>query len=281
MNANLFISITLIIIIFFVNFNAENLTFTNFSPVHNDMKLKAYVLTVSEDRWKSASALLFRADLMPIRLTPIPLNASVISLDGRFNNNLGKNNYRKYHHGKLSTVKFWREIAHDSTLDDVFGYSLIFEDDIAIHPLINVTEVRDIIENTARMSRDSGIFFLGSCAPVCRTSVEINSIRYSECIGTCLHAYGLFKWRAEWLYEELAAVLGDRFRDHIYYHAMDRYIAHGLPLLLGDRQWPYLAGSDLFSEIPDHLGIFFQDRIAFPSEANPNRGLIAPEQASA
>jgi hypothetical protein len=113
------------------------------------------------------------------------------------------------------------------------------------------------------LSRDAGIFFLGLCAPECRNYVKKNQIKFNECIGPCSHAHGIFKWRAEWLYEELAAVIGDRFRNHIYFYSMDRYIAHGHPSLLGEGPWPYLAGADLSSEIPDHKAIFSRIELPF------------------
>lgn len=239
-------------------------------------EIKAYVLTVSEDRWVSASSLLSRADLKPIRLVPIPLDASVIVLDGGFNKP-EKNKYRKYHNNKLSHVRFWRQIAYDSSLDIEDGYSLVFEDDIALHPSVDVSDVRAIIEHTAKLSRDAGVFFLGLCAPGCRNSVGKNQILYSECIGQCSHASGVFKWKAEWLYEELVAVVGDSFPEDHYVHSIDKYFVYGFPGLLKDGPWPYLAGANLSSEVLDqngktldsHKGIFFQDRKTFQSDADP------------
>lgn len=240
------------------------------SEVETKIDIHAYVLTVSEERWTSSSTLLSQAGLNPIRLVPIPLDASIMVLDGEFIKYPKRDKFRKYHSGKLTSISIWKQIAYDSSLDNNHGFSLIFEDDVALHPSVNISDVRAIIEYTASLSRDAGMFFLGLCAPKCRIqSVESNSIKYNECVGPCLHAYGVFKWRAEWLYEELAAIIGDRFRNHLYFHCMDRYTSEGLPSLLGDGPWPYLAGADLSSSELSHKGIFFQDRKTFQSEADP------------
>jgi len=263
------LSIVSSLIIVFIIFNQETLTCSLAFSGYVNNELKAYVLSVSDERWISASSLLSQANLKPIRLVPIPLEASVIILDGGFSNHPEKDKFRKYHNNKLSHVRFWRQIAYDSTLDDKHGYSLIFEDDIALHPSVDVSDVRAIIEHTATLSRDAGIFFLGLCAPECRNSAESNQILYSECYGQCSHASGVFKWRAEWLYEELVASVGNSFPNDHYFHSIDKYFVYGFPGLLRDGPWPYLAGSNLSSEIPDHRGILFQDRKTFRSEASP------------
>jgi hypothetical protein len=69
--------------------------------------------------------------------------------------------------------------------------------------------------------------------------------------------------------EELSAdIVQDRFWENNFFHYMDKYIAHGLPILLRDGPWPYLAGANLTGLNLDHEGIFFQDRITFKSEAS-------------
>ena len=237
------------------------------STFQSNSILKAYVLSMSENRWKSTSALLYQANLLPIKIVPIPLNSTVMTLDGKFGDPF-KEKFRKYHNNKLSHIRFWRQIAYDSTLEDD-GFSLIFEDDIALHPLINISDVESIIRKAANLSKAAGFFYLGVCDPQYRNSIERNDIKYSECIGHCSHAYGVFKWRAEWLYEELAAV--SMLPDFFYFHSIDKYFVYGFPSLLGNGPWPYVAGAHLISDIQDsHRGIFFQDRLNFPSEARPD-----------
>jgi hypothetical protein len=77
-------------------------------------------------------------------------------------------------------------------------------------------------------------------------------------------ASGLVRMRMEYLNGEqsgytkkLVHLSEIGFGITIFFFSMDRYVAHGLPLLLGEGPWPYLAGANLTGDNLDHKGIFF------------------------
>lgn len=239
------------------------------APPPSGQTLKAYVLSRSDERWGRTASLLRLAALTPTRVQPLDLNASVLVLQARERRDdvAKKPTIAKYLSNKLTHVAVWRRIASDSAVD-AMGYSLVFEDDVALHRAINVSDVLAIADRAAALSRRAGIFFLGACHPPCRGAAQrTGGVQFHECVGACTHAYGVFKWRAAWLYEELIALTGD-MRGGPYY-AIDQMIVRGLAQ---SPDWPSLAGADLMSPSPashdkyPHKGIVYQDRATSPSE---------------
>jgi hypothetical protein len=155
-------------------------------------------------------------------------------------------------------------------------YSLVFEDDIALSDGIEPSSVVAITDTAASLATDAGVFYLGMCAPKCKpgSHVNVGGVEYARCVGRCAHAYGVFKHRAAFLYEELAAAAPGYLYDGSQYFYGDVFLHHGSEHM-PNSEWPVLAGVQNTKEgiaVPLHQGIFIQDRVNNPSEIQLNTG---------
>lgn len=241
-----------------------NVRYSSKNSHEDSKKVKAFVLNSDKNRWIHTSNLLTRCGVLPIRVSPVPLNSTVFQEIGGFTESTSK--FFKAFSNKLTQIYVWRTIAFDSDLDFNDGYALVIEDDIQLSNHVLSPSVPQIIQNAARLSKEAGVFYLGMCfadGNACNEfRMVIDSIEYRQCVGRCAHAYGVFKWKAVWLYDELQARLQYSNRQNDFFF-MDVYLHYGLQK---QTHHPILAGSNLSSpEILAHRGIFFQSRKLFPS----------------
>ena len=155
------------------------------------------------------------------------------------------------------------------------GWRFFFEDDVALHP--NVTSPLCNIMHGIEIARSDGILYLGLCAPRCILwdifRSENKGLDYQKCSGTCAHAFGLTKWKAQSILE-LMQVLRQE------YHKFDEQVYFDIGLFsYGKRVNPvWTVGANLSHAPPrnlrnkkfvhykaNHIGMFFQNREQFPS----------------
>jgi hypothetical protein len=234
--------------------------------------VKAYVISSNASRWKHTSSLLARCGLQPILVNPVPLTARVLTLEARLWPETTMSNMRKTLSNKLTHIAVWRRIGADAALDDGEGFSLVFEDDVSLNARVQEPDVARIVRGTAARANDVGLFYLGICGLMCDDGEEVeDSLSYRHCRGRCAHAYGVHKWRAPWLYEELAA--STEKQKHLtpfFLFYADVYLHFGSEWM-PDLPLPVLAGANLKDPrgdpyVDDMWGIFFQDRALFPPQ---------------
>jgi len=232
-------------------------------------RTKAYVLSTNHTRWLRTSALLERCGLHAILVTPMALHTRVLDLESRLWPVDVMKTMRKTLSNKLTHISLWRSISSDQSLPDN-GFSLVFEDDVSLDARVEENNVLQIVETTARLAQDAGLFYLGICGPVCDDHVDrLAGVSYGRCVGRCAHAYGVHKWRGAWLYEELAAATEKSRHLHSFEHTFyaDVFLHFGSELM-PDFPKPVVGGADCNDArgARDHWGIFFQDRTLFPSQ---------------
>lgn len=179
---------------------------------------------------------------------------------------------------QLSFRGIARRIATDLGLDDKLGYGLVFEDDVALNELVRAADVRDIVARVAAASRDIGHFSLGLCYPQCRRfdAATFKGVEVSRCKGYCMHAYGLFKWRAGNFWEDVAnhtvrlclqRTHGCNFVDLVAPDVLSMAASNDAP----SDAWPLLAGSNLAQheqgggDVNAGTGLFYQANRVYPS----------------
>lgn len=163
----------------------------------------------------------------------------------------------RHAHDRHSTAGSWR---------------IFLEDDVALHP--NVASPACSLLRGLELARNDGIVYLGLCAPRCFDATlfyeKHNAIEYGKCSGTCAHAFGLTRWKAQ----SILPILANLRRD---YHAHDEQIYFDIGLFsYGSRISPvWTIGTNLRSSPPksnirkfarylaDHRGMLFQDRARF------------------
>lgn len=115
---------------------------------------------------------------------------------------------------------------------------------------VDPAQVPAIIDHAASKSRESGVFYLGmgawvSCA-IDRVDCyngssdgliwERAGILYSRCTGLLAHAMGIFKWRAQWLWDEIQdrmwSLLGNGVPDNAVQISGDVTLYHSLAHML-------------------------------------------------
>lgn len=152
------------------------------------------------------------------------------------------------------------------------SWRIFLEDDAALHP--NVKSPVCALLHGLELSRNDGIVYLGLCSPRCVDpklfSDNLGGIEYSKCSGTCAHAFGMTKFKAQ----SILPILSSLRRD---YHNHDEAIYFDIGLFAyGKLINPiWTIGTNLRSSPPksnirkfaqyiaDHRGIFFQDRARF------------------
>lgn len=160
----------------------------------------------------------------------------------------------------LAQRRAWSRIAGDDSLASN-DWSLVFEDDIALHPYIEPSSTVSLIQDLLGAADDRGFIYLGVCAPEetapRKTPAGTPGIETVLGAGMCTHAYAVQKSRAASLYDDVCLYTGVAVAT-----PLDVYLRH---FWLGQGGAP-IAGVNLQSpDQPDHFGLFFQDRDEFPS----------------
>lgn len=176
---------------------------TSSSPNPN-YEWKGYVISMDEERYNHTAALLRSVGIQPIHVQPVPLNSAILQLEFQ----LIAPQWPGFPIGALSNKYTHRlaqqKIACDPDLGDN-DFSFVFEDDIALHRMIQPQNVAGVLRSAAQAAQSGGVMYLGMCGADCShvNDVTVANVPASRCCGRCLHAYGVVKRRAAWLYEEL------------------------------------------------------------------------------
>ena len=244
----------------------------------NSTRFEATVLSADELRFESAEKEL--RQLFNTR-RQIPLNITDPSLfrglDG-FRHLRGRNITTKREARAFSNfLAFHFAINFHASDKNVKSDSwrFFFEDDISLHP--NATFPMCNLLHGMLLAKNDGILYLGMCSPICILqdvfSSTNKSVAFQKCSGTCAHAFGLTKWKAQTLLDLLQTL---RFEHHTYDE--QTYFDIGL-FSYSKRVHPvWVIGSNLTTiqhrtvrnkkflrYKPNHIGIFYQNREVFPT----------------
>ena len=173
----------------------------------------------------------------------------------------------------IGWMDMWTRAGADQTLDED-EWMLMFEDDIALvpqpaeagpQPFDYTPALLELFAQPAVQS--DGIVYLGACGPEwapldpppLRALNQLNASSAPDWLSSrrgvawCTHALALTKRRARTLASDLATFLHTSLT-----LASD---ANLRLLFLATARWPFILGADRQSPlIPDHMGIFYQDR---------------------
>lgn len=247
----------------------------------------AFVLSLHEERFNATSILLSRCGLNVTRVWPLPPDEPDI-LDAR-----AFMPDPIQHPSSLSMLFSTRFVWASVALDPSHGleddeYFLFFEDDASLDAHVDPSQVKGIIHAAAEASRTSGFFYLGmGCQWKCaQGGVDASAFAWSEngtefsrCTGFYTHAFGMYKWRALWLWDEMrACVTNNAERSGLWkaQHTLDTVLFYTLRELHPPQHWPVLAGSNLTGhqttsglcspqDEDDGFGLFYQASARFPS----------------
>ena len=203
----------------------------------------------------------------PVAVTPVKVAAPVIRDDDRIPPGLKKT----YSH-MVSTRAVLQTIANDPRMG-WWDASLLIEDDIALTQGILADQVMGITKHVVALANRTrvGLFYLGMCLTTDRAEdscdpplQDVDGVVFRPCSGRCAHAWGVQKWRAGWLYDELLMRASARrefppdnaFWDMLLHYGTDK---HGRPVVAGANLGHVRAERG-------HIGVFYQDRLTFPSE---------------
>ena len=220
-----------------------------------------HVLSLSKRRWAVLAPRLLACGIEPIARRPVSrddvrvIAAADALPDGERWRGVLSN---RETHGDL-----WRELASDDSRSEL-AWDLIFEDDADVREEVQANDVLPIIRAAAQLvANTTGIFYLGQCNLGCRGDGKfVRGALLQECIGTCTVAYGIFKWRARSLAEDVSAASNDTspllpplslYMDARLFHLFESH---------PERPWPLLAGANYNGG--GQRGIFFQSQ-KFPS----------------
>lgn len=140
----------------------------------------------------------------------------------------------------------WMRISTDRSLDDD-DYVVVL-DGASLPPLPSYDgSWLDVASSAATQSQAAGIFWLSDCGEtLCSTITtcsEGSIVPCQHCVSDCLRAYGIFKWRAAWLWDSVRAALHHNTTFHgnnTNSLSLGAHIREGLKLILPAAQWPVL-----------------------------------------
>ena len=233
-------------------------------------ELHGYIISGVKERYEYASTVLKKFDITPHHYVPYSYKSQLVYDEmEKFNNGT------KFHGAPKNLKMFSNRMAHTSMLFDfvsdqtakINSWRFFFEDDIEIHPNVSVTEARLALARGLELGSADGIVYLGICGP---GSVEglprtlVSGIIAERTYGTCTHAYGVTKWRAEGMLSHIDKVEASNEKYHMYYDALTK--SYGKTVTKA-----YILGMNLKSPVPgvDHRGLIYQNRLKYPSFISP------------
>jgi hypothetical protein len=227
---------------------------------------KAYILSVNEERYQSTSQLLWDLFLYPIRTKIVPFTSETIQHELNIDGNPAKPHQKilsnKYSHRlALQTIATDPDLAED-------GWGFIFEDDIALADEVTPQKFQKMLTVAKLHAAESGFLYLGICAAkFYGKEVYQSGFVFQKCSGPCAHAYGVTKWRAAWLYDELSLKIGHIGLPKHELYFMDVYFRDGFALMPDERK-AVCVGNVNKPSIGEHghHGVIVQDRKRYPAE---------------
>ena len=162
----------------------------------------------------------------------------------------GATDFKQHIARALSHRLAWMTLMTDRGLADN-DYVLVLEEgvDAAAVPALGRPDLLAAVQAAAEASQAAGLFFLSDCgesrhADHANSSWSAGGWTYTRGVTSCTRAYGLFKWRAAWLWDALRAQVVD---DWPFLSgggtaaSLGAHFLHGLPRLLPEAaDWPVL-----------------------------------------
>lgn len=265
------------------------------SPVSNAsgiFEFRCSVLSFNVTRYMHAAKTLRRGGFHVRRREPASTND--VHFVQRARNEFGPD-FEHYPHGMmaLSNRMSLEDMIHKFAQSNGAAneWHFFFEDDVAVHPEVDITSVRKLLHKGQELAQTVGFMYLGVCGPRwSKVQHGQNDALYRTCSGACTHAFGLTRARATTLVDEANNAMkgrqrwGEQLRIRAFLRkkrrlstsrtagvagciVLDRRMYFDQKLLaLGERLGrPFLVvGANLTSPVDrDHVGIFYQDRAHF------------------
>jgi hypothetical protein len=231
---------------------------------------KAFLLSMEKHvrRRTHAQAVLRSIGLDPLHVVPVPLESPLVEALAPQGS---PPRYRVYASSWLSAFGIMRRIADDECLGENES-AYIFEDDISLAPGFPADAVMPALRVGFEIAGEVGFVYAGICDNGgCSDVSETRSIPsllgpvqvvYRRCVGRCGHAFGMTRKRAAALWELSKIPPGlhngepTRGQDIIF-----NYYAFGntppqMPVVVAANYHPANNGG--------HLGMLFQDNVAYP-----------------
>ena len=163
---------------------------------------------------------------------------------------------------RATFFRLFQAVAVLSIGEDDFAY--LFEDDVAVHPSVNRRQLASILDFSSSLARKDGLLYLGSCAPQCggKLTRTHDKVTYAKCSCFCTHALAITRRRAR----SLASDLHSNMVEHDFVSPISHVHDELLRLYSLYNNLSWVAGTNLVSpENAGHFGVFYQNRLRFPS----------------
>ena len=163
---------------------------------------------------------------------------------------------------RATFFRLFQAVAVLSIEEDDFAY--LFEDDVAVHPSVSRRKLASILDFSSSLARKDGLLYLGSCAPQCdgKLTRTHDEVTYAKCSCFCTHALAVTRRRARSLAGDLHSNMVEHGIVSSTSHVHDDLLRHYSMY----RNFSWVAGINLVSpENAGHLGVFYQNRLRFPS----------------
>lgn len=220
-----------------------------------------------------------------LKVSTIPLTDPRIFSDSILSN-------RQVQSNLYSHVLMWNLFSESNFTDD--SWALFLEDDVEFHPEVRGRPdlIYSIISEVVHLAHEVGFAYLGLCQPdflpgddqwvnqhCDRSKLPVvkstkNNIMYVVGCGHCAHAYVMTKWRSKIMWNtlmsrnltypsfcdrELLFPGRHRLSDNIQRLFMDVHL-YCWSVEISELHGAWLAGANLSSSIPGHVGIMYQER---------------------
>lgn len=247
-------------------------------------ELHGYILSAVKSRYEYASSVLQKFNIIPHHYVPYSYKSQLV-----YDEMESYNNSTMFHGDPHNLKMFSHRMAHTGMLYDFVNdhtakmnsWRFFFEDDIEIHPNVSAAEARASLAKGLELGSGDGILYLGICGPGKVTEPPESltpGIFARRTHGTCTHAYGVTKWRAQGMLSHIDKVKlrvppgsKDPRKGYMFYDFVTR--AYGETVT---KAW--ILGMNLKSPVPDvnHWGLVYQDRLKYPSFISPKREVSGP-----
>jgi hypothetical protein len=242
-------------------------------------ELHGYIISMKKERYESASGVLAKLQITPHHYVPYSYKSQLV-----WDEMEKYNNGTMYHNETHNLKMFSARMAHTGLLFDFVSdatakmnsWRFFFEDDIEIHPSVSVADAKAALAKGLEIGAADGIVYLGICGPGKKDlepAVElVPGVTARRSHGTCLHAYGVTKWRAAGMLSYIDNVEVPKQYPRLAYSYFDILTrAYGVTVTKA-----YILGFNLKSPVPQvylarqaHVGLVFQDRAKYPSFITP------------
>lgn len=140
----------------------------------------------------------------------------------------------------------WKHIMVDRTLGNN-EYVLVFEAGVALPSSSAMPAFLATVHAAGEASQAAGIFWLNACGEAGSKADSAQTPQLHRSVVPCLRGYGIYKWRAAWLWDALQAKLASNATFHTRGAgtntvSLEAHMRYGLPILLAEQShWPAVA----------------------------------------